>query len=319
MRALVTGSAGFIGSHLSERLLGEGWSVLGVDSLAPTYDTARRRARIEEIARHAGFEFIEGDLNEIDVRSHVAGRDIVFHLAARPGVRASWIDFANASRANVLATQRVLDAVSVNPDTRLVFASSSSVYGRAATYPTPESSALAPISPYGVTKAACEALVGAYTSQLGIDVASLRFFTVYGPRQRSDMAFTKWIRAAFRSEPLPVYGDGSAIRDFTYVADVVSALMASAQADISGHEILNVAGGNPVSVSEVLDLIGDLVGVPLIRDYEQKAIGDPDRTGGTTEKLAALTGWQPQWSLEDGLAAQVEWIRAESHSPENPI
>ncbi len=311
MRALVTGCAGFIGSHLSERLLADGWTVLGVDSFSPTYGTGRRRAVIETISANSRFEFIEGDLNDIDLRSLVADADVVFHLAARPGVRASWVDFENTSRANILATQRVLDAVATHPETRLVFASSSSVYGRAETFPTRESATPAPISPYGVTKAACEELVGAYTSQLGIDVVSLRYFTVYGPRQRSDMAFTKWIRAGIQSDPLMIYGDGSAIRDFTYVADIVDATVAVAHADVSGHEILNVAGGSPVSVTDVVTLIGDLLDLPLNLDHIAKAIGDPDRTGGTTERLVALTGWEPKWSLTDGLASQVEWLRSD--------
>ncbi len=309
MRALVTGCAGFIGSHLSERLLVDGWSVLGVDSFSPTYGTARRRAVVEMISRNARFDFIEGDLSNIDLRPLVAEADVVFHLAARPGVRASWVDFENASRANILVTQRILDAVAASPATRLVFASSSSVYGRTETFPTPESAIPAPISPYGVTKAACEGLIGAYTSQLGIDVVSLRYFTVYGPRQRSDMAFTKWIRAAIRSDPLTIYGDGSAIRDFTYVADIVDATVAVAHADVSGHEILNVAGGSPTSVTNVVRLIGDLLDQPLSLDHVAKAIGDPDRTGGTTDRLVALTGWEPKWNLADGLASQVEWLR----------
>jgi nucleoside-diphosphate-sugar epimerase len=310
VQAVVTGCAGFIGSHLTEQLLGTGWSVLGIDCFSPTYDTSTRRSLIGALSKESNFEFIEGDVNDIDLLPHVADADVVFHLAARPGVRASWVDFESANRANILGTQSVLDAVSVFPETRLVFASSSSVYGRAETFPTFESAALSPISPYGVTKAACEALIGAYTSQIGIDVVSLRYFTVYGPRQRSDMAFTRWIRAAMRSEPLPIYGDGSAIRDFTYVADVVEATVAASTAEVSGHVILNVAGGSPAAINDVLGLIGDLVDLPLTLDHLPGAKGDPDRTGGSTERLAALTGWAAKWRLADGLAAQVESIRS---------
>lgn len=310
MRAVVTGCAGFIGSHLTERLLAEGSRVVGIDCLSPTYDTSRRRAVMTALAGAPAFEFIEGDINDVDLLPHVADADVVFHLAARPGVRASWDDFANVSRANVLGTQRILDAVARHPKTRLVFASSSSVYGRAETYPTVETAIPSPISPYGVTKASCEALLGAYSSQLGINVVSLRYFTVYGPRQRSDMAFTKWIRAALQSEPLPIYGDGSAIREFTYVADVVDATMGLAHADTSGHEIVNVAGGTPVSVKDALGIIERLVDRPLRLEYGPKAKGDPDRTGGSTAHIHDLTGWAPQWTLEDGLAEQVEWVRS---------
>ncbi len=309
MQAVVTGCAGFIGSHVTEQLLATGWSVLGIDCFSPTYDTSTRRSLIGGLSKHPEFEFIEGDVNDIDLLPHVADADVVFHLAARPGVRASWVDFSNVSRANILATQRVLDAVAVHPSTRLVFASSSSVYGRAAAYPTTESDPLAPISPYGVTKAACESLVGAYVSQMDIDVVSLRYFTVYGPRQRSDMAFTKWIRAALASNPVTVYGDGTAVRDFTFVDDIVDATIAVAAADLSGHEIFNVAGGSPTTVNEVLGLIERLVERPLILEHTPKALGDPDRTGGTTDRLRAATNWAPMWTVEDGLAEQVAWVK----------
>jgi len=310
MRAVVTGCSGFIGSHLTERLLASGWSVLGLDSFAPTYDTTRRRRFAEGLANSLGFEFIEGSINEIDLRPHLDGADVVFHLAARPGVRASWADFAVASEANILATQRVLDSLTHHPETRLVFASSSSVYGLAAGFPTREDVALSPISPYGVTKAACEALVTAYSSQSGITAASLRYFTVYGPRQRSDMAFTKWITAALSGDPIYVYGDGSAIRDFTYVADVVAATIAVAQSDLSGHEVFNVAGGSPANLTETIDLIGELVERDIAIEYVGRAKGDPHQTGGETTRLRDRTGWAATWSLRDGLAAQVDWVRS---------
>jgi nucleoside-diphosphate-sugar epimerase len=310
MRAVVTGCAGFIGSHLTERLLAEGSRVVGIDCLSPTYDTSRRRAVMADLAGEPAFEFIEGDINDVDLIPHVADADVVFHLSARPGVRASWDDFANVSRANVLGTQRVLDAVARHPATRLIFASSSSVYGRAETYPTVETAVPSPISPYGVTKASCEALLGAYSSQAGLDVVSLRYFTVYGPRQRSDMAFTKWIRAALQGEPLPIYGDGSAVREFTYVADVVDATLGLARAETSGHEVVNVAGGTPVSVNDALGIIEGLVDRPLRLEHLPKAKGDPDRTGGSTVRINDLIGWSPRWTLGDGLAAQVEWVRS---------
>lgn len=309
MRAVVTGCAGFIGSHLTERLLSDGWSVLGIDSLAPTYDTLGRRDQVARLVGNRRFEFIEGDLNRIDLSEPVEQSDVVFHLAARPGVRASWRDFAQASDDNIRATQRVLDAVAQHPKSRLIFASSSSVYGAADQFPVLESRVLTPISPYGVTKAACEALLSAYASQFDVTVTSLRYFTVYGPRQRSDMAFTRWIRAAMSWRPLPVYGDGKAIRDFTYVDDVVEATVLAAEEASSGHRIYNVAGGSPVSVNEVLDLIAELLGVEIEIDYGEAAAGDPPRTGGDTSLISDELGWHPRVGLHLGLSKQVEWLQ----------
>jgi nucleoside-diphosphate-sugar epimerase len=309
MRAVVTGCAGFIGSHLVDRLLSEGWSILGIDSLAPTYDSVGRRRQVERLAGLEGFEFIEGDINRIDLTELVGDAEVVFHLAARPGVRASWRDFATASDANILATQKVLDAVASNPDTRLVFSSSSSVYGSAEDFPVAESRPLAPISPYGVTKAACEALLSAYASQYAVSLTSLRYFTVYGPRQRSDMAFTRWIRSALRGVPLPVYGDGKAIRDFTYVDDVVDATMLAASPTTTGHRIFNVAGGGPVSVNDVIEMLGEIVGKAIDVHHTDPAKGDPARTGGDTRLIERELGWRPSTDIREGLAKQVEWAR----------
>lgn len=310
MRALVTGCAGFIGSHLTERLLEDGWSVLGIDSFVPTYDTGRRRSWVSGMSSSPDFDFIEADIVDFDVASHLDGCDVVFHLAARPGVRASWADFTRVSQANVVATQRVLDAVSRAPSTRLVFASSSSVYGDSETYPTTEEQSLAPISPYGVSKASGESLISAYVSQSGVQAVSLRYFTVYGPRQRSDMAFTIWMSRALRSQALPIFGDGNSVRDFTYVSDIVNATLASATCPIAGHEIFNVAGGSPATVNEVVELIEGLLGHSVIRNHTEYAKGDPRRTGGDTARLERATGWKPEWMLRDGLAAQLDWLRS---------
>ena len=308
MKAVVTGSAGFIGSHLTERLLLDGWSVSGIDALAPTYDTVDRRARVARLAQHGGYEFVEGDLNAVELSHLVAESNVVFHLAARPGVRASWRDFGQASDANILATQKVLAAVAEHPETRLVFSSSSSVYGQVDDIPVTENRALAPISPYGVTKASCEALITAYATQYQISAVSLRYFTVYGPRQRSDMAFTRWIRGAYLNEPIRVFGDGTAVRDFTYVADVVEATLLAAREPSPGHRIYNVAGGSPVNLNQVFELLAGLTGRDLDIVHEEPARGDPERTGGDTSHIEADLGWHSQWSLADGLAAQVRWF-----------
>ncbi|MGH8914816.1 MAG: NAD-dependent epimerase/dehydratase family protein [Acidimicrobiia bacterium] len=305
---MVTGSAGFIGSHLCERLLRDGWSVSGIDAFAPTYDTIGRRARVARLAPHPGYEFVEGDLNRVELGHLVSEADVVFHLAARPGVRASWRDFAEASNANILATQKVLEAVAEHPSTRLVFSSSSSVYGQVDEIPVGENRPLNPISPYGVTKASCEALVTAYSSQFAISAVSLRYFTVYGPRQRSDMAFTKWIRNAFLNEPIRVFGDGKAIRDFTYFEDVIEATVLAAGVEAAGHHIYNVAGGSPVGLNEVFEHLGELTRKDLDIRHEDPALGDPDRTGGDTTRIETDLGWRARWPLRDGLAAQVEWF-----------
>lgn len=309
MRSLVTGCAGFIGSHLCERLLAAGETVVGIDSLAPTYDSFGRMGRLERLDKAGDFEFVAGDLIEVDLRPLVADVDVVYHLAARPGVRASWADFRQAADANILATQKVLGALSHTPGKRLVFASSSSVYGRPGVFPTPEDHPLAPISPYGVTKAAGEALVDAYVSEYGVDAYSLRYFTVFGPRQRSDMAFTRWIRAALEKRPLPLFGDGTAVRDFTFVADVVEATILAASGPAGGHTVLNVAGGSPVSVMEVLGIIGQEIGRPIEVDQLPVAKGDPPETGGDTTRIKQLLGWKPTWGIKEGIAAQVAWAK----------
>lgn len=309
MKTVVTGCAGFIGSHLVDRLLNDGSSVLGIDSLAPTYDSVGRRLQVQRLSTAEGFEFIEGDINRIDLTELVADADVVFHLAARPGVRASWRDFATASDANILATQKVLDAIAANPDTRLVFSSSSSVYGSADEFPVPETRPLAPISPYGVTKASCEALLSAYASQYDVSLTSLRYFTVYGPRQRSDMAFTRWIRFALQGRPLPIYGDGKAIRDFTFVDDVVDATLKAAGSAFTGHRIYNVAGGGPVSVNDVIGFLSDILGRELDVHHTDPARGDPVRTGGDTSLIESELGWHPTTPVQEGLRSQVEWAQ----------
>jgi UDP-glucuronate 4-epimerase len=309
LRAVITGCGGFIGSHLSERLLADGATILGIDSITPTYDTAVRAQRCSDLARSSRFEFIGGDINQLDLRPLFADADVVFHLAARPGVRASWADFRQVSEANVVATQRILDALVGLPDRRMVFASSSSVYGRPLVFPTPEEQTLAPISPYGVTKAAGEALCSAYATEHGLRIASLRYFTVYGPRQRSDMAFTRWIKAACEGRPLPLYGDGTAVRDFTFVSDVVEATILAAGLELPGHSVFNVAGGNAATLGEVFELIGNLTGATLTFDRLGTAKGDPAQTTGDTTRIHQTLGWQPKVGLEEGLTAQVGWIR----------
>ena len=308
MKALVTGAAGFIGSHLTERLLSEGHAVTAVDSLSPTYDTGSRREVLERIRSDSTLQVIEGDLLEMELTELLEEVDVVFHLAARPGVRASWEDFDEFTRSNVQATKRLLAAIArVQHRPKLVYASSSSVYGDTSHYPTPEHTPLNPISPYGVTKAAAEHLVQAYVSQSRIDGVVLRYFTVYGPRQRPDMAFHRWIRAALTEDEIHLYGDGSAVRDFTYVDDVVEATMQAVH--LEPGAVANVAGGSPASLSEVLDLIELLTGEDIRVRKDGRQRGDPQRTGGDTSFLTNKTNWVPVTSLQEGIKAEVAWMR----------
>ena len=304
--AAVTGSAGFIGSTLVETLLAEGWSVRGIDSFLPSYEVEPRRALSSRMMQRPGYTFFEGDLTVDDLGDLVDGVDVVFHLAARPGVRASWDEFGPYIAANLEGTKRLLDAVVRSRVGRFVFSSSSSVYGQAATFPTREETVPQPMSPYGVSKAAAEQLVRAYESQFELDACILRYFTVFGPRQRSDMAFHKWIKAILSGQEIVMYGDGTTVRDFTYVEDVVGATMSAVT--LPAGTTCNVAGGSPAALQEVIGVLEELAGTVKVR-YEDMQRGDPRQTGGDTSLLRELTGWKPEWSLRQGLERQLDSIR----------
>ena len=312
MEVLVTGAAGFIGSWLVDRLLADGHRVVGVDALTGALGRAGRD-NLRRAFGHPGFAFVAADLAALErdrLTSLVAGRDAVAHLAGRPGVRASFGDFAAYARDNVVATQRLLDAIaSVGERPRLVYASSSSVYGPAATLPTTESAVPAPGSPYGVSKLAGEQLCGVYVAGKGVDAVVLRFFTVYGPRQRPDMALHRFIAAALDGRPLPVLGTGEQVRDFTYVADVVDAVARCLDADLPGGAAYNVAGGAAVSVNDVVTALGEVLGRPPAVEHRPAQAGDVPVTRASTDRLRAATGWRPRTPLLDGLAAQVRWHR----------
>lgn len=310
MRALVTGAAGFIGSTLVRRLTADARSVVGVDSFTPYYERATKEANLRR-AESPLLTFVEGDLNEIDLTRLLDGVDVVFHLAGQPGVRSSWGGgFAEYTTANIGATQRLLEAAAgVADPPRLVYASSSSVYGDAESYPTREDALPQPRSPYGVTKLAGEHLVGLYAARHGLQTTALRFFTVYGPGQRPDMAFTRFLRAAVRDEPISLYGTGEQIRDFTFVDDIVDAVVRAASAPTAPGTVLNVSGGGSHSVNEVLDLIGDLTGSSLRIERHATAPGDVSRTAADIGAITRELGWAPRTSLRDGLAAQLAWVR----------
>lgn len=309
MKALVTGAAGFVGSSIAAALLAEGWDVVGVDAMTDYYDVARKEENLARLG--AGFSLVRGALQDVDLTRLLVDVDVVFHEAGQPGVRSSWgQDFATYLDANVQATQVLLEAAREAPRlTRLVYASSSSVYGDAEAYPTSELDRPAPISPYGVTKLAAEHLCSLYASQFGLPTVSLRYFTVFGPRQRPDMAFTRFLTAAATGGRITVYGSGEQVRDFTYVDDVVAANLLAATGDLKPGTVLNVAGGTNVSVNEVLEEIGGLAGRSVDVRHLARPDGDVARTGGDASRAQELLGWEPRIGIVEGLARQWEWVR----------
>lgn len=309
MKALVTGAAGFVGSSISARLLAEGWDVVGVDAMTDYYEVDRKEENLARLGQ--GFDLVRAPLAEVDLDALLAGVDVVFHQAGQPGVRSSWgEDFATYLDANVAATQALLEAVRRAPHvSRVVYASSSSVYGDAERFPTSELDRPAPISPYGVTKLAAEHLCSLYASQFGLPTVSLRYFTVFGPRQRPDMAFTRFLTAAATGGQITVYGTGEQIRDFTYVDDVVEANLLAATSEVKPGTVLNVAGGTHVSVNEVLEEVAALAGGRLDVRRVARSDGDVTRTGGDATRAAEVLGWQPRVGIVEGLARQWEWVR----------
>ena len=306
MRALVTGAAGFIGSHLTERLLADGVEVRGIDRLSDYYDVDLKRANLALLEGHSGFTFTEEDLNRADLGALLEGVEVVFHLAAQPGVRASWgREFEIYLSDNLLATQRLLEASRQADLRRFVFASSSSIYGDAETFPTNETDRPAPVSPYGVTKLAGEHLCRQYFRGFGVPTVALRYFTIFGPRQRPDMAFNRFIRAGLDGESIQVFGDGLQERDFTYVADAVSATAAAGDRGEPGGAY-NIAGGNAATVAGVIATLGRLLGGELAVDHQAAVIGDARKTGADTSSARRDLGYEPEVTLEEGLRRQIE-------------
>ncbi len=304
-RAVITGVAGFIGSHLADGLLAEGRPVVGIDAFTPYYDPAIKRANIATASRSDGFELLAGDLNELDLDEILQPGDVVFHLAAQPGVRRSWgVDFPDYVRHNIEATQRLLEAARRRGVARFVYASSSSVYGDAP-LPMAEDGPLQPISPYGVTKRTAEELCLIYWRNFGLPVVPLRFFTVYGPRQRPDMAFNVFIRAIAEGTPVQVFGDGSQRRDFTFVQDVVAVLMAAAERAEPGVPI-NVGGGSAVSIRRAISIVEGLLGRKAVLEFQPQALGDAQDTQARADRVRAL-GVVPRVTVDEGLERQVAW------------
>jgi UDP-glucose 4-epimerase len=307
--ALVTGAAGFIGSTLTDRLLADGVRVTGVDAFTDYYDAALKRKNLEGARRHPSFSLLELDLAQADL-SALPAVDVVFHQAAQPGVRASWgREFATYTLYNVLATQRLLERYKDTPLERFVYASSSSIYGDAESYPTSEAVLPRPFSPYGVTKLAGEHLVLLYGRNFGMPVTALRYFTVYGPRQRPDMAFHRFCRAMLAGEPITVYGDGRQSRDFTFISDAIEANVRAWQR-AAPQGVYNIGGGSQVDVLEAISLLEKSLGVKARVNFEPRPPGDPLRTRADAARLAADLGYATSVGIADGLAAEAAWARS---------
>lgn len=304
----MTGAAGFVGSHLCERLLSDGAEVVGIDCFTPSYDVATKVRNLAAARRSHRFRSVQADLRSEPLDDVLEGVDVVFHLAALAGVRASWDHrFADYATHNVLATQRLLEAARQADVGRFVYASSSSIYGNALSYPTHEDCVPAPFSPYGVTKLAGEHLTVAYAHNFGLHTVALRYFTVFGPRQRPDMGIHRLIRAALGGDSFTLFGDGNQRREFTYVDDIVEANLRAATAAVEPGFVCNVAGGSDIVLSDLIELVGEVVGAPVSVVPGAAMAGDVRRNRGSTELARAELGWEPQTKLRDGLALQVQW------------
>jgi UDP-glucuronate 4-epimerase len=311
-RVLVTGAAGFIGSTICDRLLREGdVQTVGVDAFSDYYPRSIKEANLAP-ALSAGLEFHEMDLSTSALDSLLDGIDVIIHQAGQPGVRPSWgSSFDRYIDSNIGVTQKLLEAVRLPGSTvrRFVYASSSSVYGDAESYPTLETMRPQPMSPYGVTKLAAEHLAVLYARNFGVETVSLRYFTVYGPRQRPDMAFTKFIYKALVGDQITIYGDGSQIRDFTYVDDIVDANVRAATRQVPAGSVLNISGGSSHALSEALQAISQAAGKPLDIQYADVATGDVKRTGGESSSARRMLDWLPSVGMVEGIERQTAWMR----------
>ncbi|MEX3106033.1 NAD-dependent epimerase/dehydratase family protein [Streptomyces sp. ST1015] len=300
MRALVTGAAGFIGSHLCVHLLEQGDEVVGVDALTDTYAPALKERNLAPAHRRPAFRLHRADLLTTGLEALLDGVDAVYHLAGEPGVRDSWgTRFPTYTERNVLATQRLLEAARLRDLRAFVFASSSSVYGEARVHPTPETALPAPVSPYGVTKLAAEQLCETYREVFGVPTVSLRLFTVYGPRQRPDMAFARLVAAAVAGEPFTLYGDGTQSRDFTHVSDVVAAMRQAAMSEFRG--VANVGGGSRTTMRQAVRVVEQVTGPVELRTVPARP-GDARHTTADIRRARASFGYRPRVALDEGLA-----------------
>jgi nucleoside-diphosphate-sugar epimerase len=314
MRCLVTGVAGFVGSTLAEKLIAEGHEVVGVDMFTDYYPRVQKEANLTKLKDEKKFTFIEKNLLTMDLEKLLTGVNYIFHQAGQPGVRASWgKTFEGYTDNNISLTQKLLEVTTQysteNPDQfkKFIFASSSSIYGDAETFPTSETAVPNPVSPYGVTKLASEHLTTLYSKNFNLPVTALRYFTVYGPRQRPDMSFHRFFRAAFTGEEITVYGDGEQTRNFTFVSDIVEANYLAATTTTKS-KVFNIGGGSQVSVNQVLELVKDISGKKLHIQYKNAVSGDARHTGADTTLAKNELGFQAKVSLREGLEKEARWV-----------
>ncbi|MEL6494410.1 MAG: NAD-dependent epimerase/dehydratase family protein [Cyanobacteria bacterium J06623_7] len=308
---IVTGVAGFIGSHLAEALLNQGVKVVGIDQLNDYYAPQLKQRNLAPILEHPHFRFIKADIQELDWRELLQSVEVVYHQAAQAGVRASWgAGFRNYTEQNINATQTILEAAKQTKSLkRIVYASSSSIYGNAVTMPTPETLCPQPVSPYGITKLAGERLCWLYQQNFAVPVTALRYFTVYGPRQRPDMAFHKFFKAAIEHQAIDIYGDGQQTRDYTFVRDIIAANLAAGEIPKAIGEVFNIGGGSRVTLIELLDLLERVMGKPIKRNYLANAVGDARHTSADITKAQNILDYKPQVSLQEGLTQEWHWIK----------
>jgi UDP-glucuronate 4-epimerase len=318
MRAFVTGAAGFVGSTLVDALLARGDTVVGIDCFTPYYERATKDDNLTAARSNRNFTLVEADLRSTEIEPLLDGIDVVFHQAAQAGVRLSWSEgFADYVGHNVLGTQRLLEAVkAARPSARFVYASSSSVYGNQGTYPVHETFLPKPFSPYGVTKLAGEHLCSLYADNWNLATCSLRYFTVYGPRQRPDMSIYRLCEAVLHGSTFRRFGDGTQVREFTYIDDSVRANLLAAHADVAPGTYMNISGGGEISLRDLIALVGRLQGEPAPIEEQPAQAGDALRNGGAIERARSLLAWEPQVDLHDGVASQLAWHRSRAVNAE---
>ncbi len=308
MEILVTGACGFIGSNLCRSLLNDGHQVTGVDAFTENYSLETKKSNLNFLQEFENFRFVQGDLLDLDLMWLLEGKEILYHLAGQPSVHNSWgDDFQVYVNRNIVLTQQLLHAAVESKTKKFVNSSSSSVYGRGKLTPTVEEDRKIPISPYGVTKLAAENLVTLFSSEFGIDTVSLRYFTVYGPGQRPDMAFHKLISAALSGSCFPLHGDGSQIRDFTFVDDVVNANKLAGFGQTPPGSVFNVGGGSPVSMNKCISIIEELMSTKIKIENVPVGPGNPARTSADCVAIESVLGWKSNVDIYQGLEAQINW------------
>lgn len=308
--ALITGVAGFIGSSLAEKLLKDNFKVIGIDSFTNYYSPHIKEKNIENCLKHSNFSFIHQDLDTLDLSTIFENTEYVFHLSAQPGARASWgKEFTTYVKNNISVTQKILESLKNNTTLKkFIFASSSSVYGNQSSIMNEDTSLTKPVSPYGVTKLASENLVNLYFKNYEIPIISLRYFTAYGPKQRPDMAFTRFFHSIIKDKKLIIFGNGEQTRDFTYVDDVVKATMNAAASDHVG-EILNIGGGSVFSLMQITEFMKEITGKELEIDFKKEQKGDVKHTSADISKSENLINYKSNTDIKYGLTQQYEYIK----------